>query len=81
MHFLKAIFRNQCLRQWLREYLKYLAPKFLYFTMLYEFTKNEHFLYLSLGVTEILSVGLSDQNNSFLKTDFSYLLWLQSYCC
>ena len=34
--------------------------------MLYELTKMNVFFYLSLGVTESLSVGLLDQYNSFL---------------
>ena len=33
-----------------------------------------------IGVTEMLSVGLSNQCNSLLWTDFSYLYWLKSYC-
>ena len=33
-------------------------------------TRNECFLYLSFGGTELLSEGLSDQYDSFLYTDF-----------
>ena len=31
------------------------------------------FFHLSVGVTEVLSMGLSDHYNSFLWTNFSYL--------
>ena len=50
--------------------LKILGTKVLYFTMLYELNKNECFFHLSLGVAEILSVGLSDQYNSLLWKNF-----------
>ena len=50
--------------------LKIFGTKVLYFMLLYEFTKNECFLLSFIGVTEILSVGLSDQYNSFLYRIF-----------
>ena len=50
--------------------LRIFGIKILYFKMLYELTRNECFLSSFVGVAEILSVGLSDQYNSFLSTDF-----------
>ena len=58
--------------------LKVFGTKLSCFKMGYQLTKNECF-HLSLAVAEILYVGLSDQYNSFLWRDFSYLQWLNGY--
>ena len=61
MYFLKAPFNTNTKinvsRVWLWRYQN--------FTMLYELTKNG-FFHLSVGVVEILFIGLSEQYNSFL---------------
>ena len=61
--------------------LKILGTQDSYFMMLYELIKMNVLFHLSLGMAKILSVGLSDQHNSFLKTIFPYLQWLKSYSC
>ena len=47
------------------EVLKIFCTKVLYFAMLYELTKNERYLSSFSGSAKTLSVGLSDQYNSF----------------
>ena len=61
--------------------IKIFGTKGVYFVMLYKVTKVTVFCHLPLGVAQILSVGLSDEYNSLLETEFSYLQWLMSYSC
>ena len=56
------------------EVFKIFGTKVLYFTMLYELTKSEHFLLSE--VAKILSMGLSDQYYSFLLLTVEELLLL-----
>ena len=50
--------------------LKIFGTKISYFTMLYKLTEMNVLFYRSLGMTEILSVRLSNQYKSFLQTEF-----------
>ena len=53
--------------------IKIFGTNVLYLTVLYKLTTMNVFFHLSVGVADILSIGLSDQYNSLLLTDFSYL--------
>ena len=68
VHFLKALLKtnSEISVSRLKEYSKYSALKFCISRCYTNSLKMNVFSYLSLGVTELLSVGLSDQYNTFL---------------